>query len=70
MASVTSPIDSLKNGFEAVYGGYGRRHTRKSWEIQNTKVSERIQRWYDDVVSDHGRDVKFSATPAEAVNQS
>jgi len=45
--SVTSPIDSLKNGFEAVYGGYGRCHTRKSWKIQSTKVSERIQRWYD-----------------------
>ncbi len=46
-ASVTSPIDSLKNGFDAVYGGYGRRHTGKSWKIQNIKVSERIQRWYD-----------------------
>jgi len=33
-ASVTSPIDSLKSGFEAVYGGYGRRHTGKSWKIQ------------------------------------
>jgi len=33
-ASVTSPIDFLKNSFEAVYGGYGLRHTGKSWEMQ------------------------------------
>jgi len=65
-ASVTSPIDSLKKGFEAVYW---RCHTGKSWEIQNTKVSERIQRWY--VLSDHGRDVKFTRrSPLSAVNQS
>jgi len=29
-ASVTSPIDSLRNGFEAVYGGYGWPHSGKS----------------------------------------
>jgi len=39
-ASVTSPIDSLKNGFEAVYRGYGRRHTGKSWKIKNTNVQK------------------------------
>jgi len=60
-ASVTSPIDSLKNGFEAVYGGYGRRHTEKN-------VSERME-W--SVESDHGRDVKFTRrSPLSAVNQS
>jgi len=39
-ASVTSPIDFLKNGFEAVYGGYGRHHTGKNWELQNTNVQK------------------------------
>jgi len=39
-ASVTSPIDFLKNSFEAVYGGYGWRHNGKSWEIQNTNVQK------------------------------
>jgi len=69
-ASVTSPIDSLKNGFEAVYGGYGRRHTGKAWKIQNKSFRKDTEVLWC-VVSDHGRDVKFTRrSPLSAVNQS
>jgi len=70
IASVTSPIDFLKNGFEAVYWGCGRRHTGKSWEIQN-KCSERIQRWYDvlcQIMDETSNSTRRS--PLSAVNQS
>ena len=47
-ASVTSPIDFLKNGFEAVYGGYGRRHLGKSWEILTPPTFWPIHIWVKD----------------------
>jgi len=70
-ASVTSPIDILKNSFEAVYGGYGQCHTGKSWEIQNTN-SERIQRWYDvlcQIMAETPNSTRHRH-PLSAVNQS
>jgi len=56
-ASVTSPIDFLKNSFDAVYGGYGRRHIGK-YKIQMFRKDTEVV-WC--VVSDHGRQIPLGA---------
>jgi len=63
-----SPIDSLKNSFEAVYGGYGWHHLGKSWEIQKFRKDTEFYDVLCQIMAKTSNSTRRN--PLSAVNQS